>query len=287
VDDERSIRRALRQVTERTFGATVFEAGSTDEAMRVLRDQDVDLVLTDINHPGDGVHLVRLIREDPRCADVPVLVQSAAIPGREREARQAGARVFLAKPYTLATLSRAIGQALGSTRLPEPDIALIELGTEMQTHDYKGAITLATAKQRASFAKDVIAMANSGGGTIVVGVEETAPGRFEPTGLTEEQQGALETTRLYNAVKSFMDPPVPVVTRRVRYMARNFVFVEVPSAGSELVMAARDHQDAGLYRTRVYGRTAGAESAALDHPAEIRAVINRIVEARLRERATH
>ncbi|MEX2157139.1 MAG: response regulator [Gemmatimonadales bacterium] len=284
VDDERSLRFVLHKVVEKYFGAVVLEARSTDEALATLRAQNVDLVITDIVHPGDGVALIRNMRKTTRLRPVPVLVQSGSIPRLGAKARRAGAAALLHKPYTLTELIRTIGRFIPPAGLSEPDVALIELGTEMPTHDYKGPLALETTKQRAALAKDVIAMANSGGGTIIVGVDETAPGRFEPTGCSEEVQQGLETTRLYNAVKRYLDPPMALVSRRVRFNGHDFIFIEVPSAETELVMAAEDHQEVGLYTGRIYGRTAGAESAALKDATEIRQVIERIVDARLRER---
>lgn len=286
VDDEPSLRTALGRVLKHAFDATVLAVGSNDEAMAALRGQDVDLIITDLSRGGGtGVEFIRAIRRKPRLRRVPLLVQSASAERLWPAARRAGARVLLAKPYSIETFVRAVDDLLPTEQLLfEPDVTLIELGTEMQTHDYKGTISLATDKERASLAKDVIAMANTGGGTIVVGVEEPAPGKFEPVGVSEALQAELETTRLFQALRPFMDPPIAVVGRRVLYKGRHFTFIDVSSGETELVMAARSHQEAGLHMGRIYGRTAGAESAPLTGVQEIRRVIDRIVEARIRQR---
>jgi len=286
VDEEPRMRRVLGRVAEQTFNATVLETGDTDDAMRLLREHPVDLLITEHDHHVNGIALMEFLRGDPRLRSVPVLVATTGVIHPVRDAWKAGANDVLRKPFHLEELARVMGDLLKTTtRLPEPEIGLIELGTEMQTLDYKGTLLLRTDKQCAAFAKDVIAFANIGGGTIIVGVEEPAPGRFTPMGVSEEQQATLETTRLCNAVKAWVDPPAALVSRRVRHQERDFVFIDVPTGGTELVMAARDHPDAGLHRARIYGRTVGAESAPLDSSAEIRAVIERIVEARMRARA--
>ena len=62
IDDEADIRRALRHVLEER-GHSVVEARSGDEALRLLRRHEVDVVVTDVIMPGtDGLALMKAVR---------------------------------------------------------------------------------------------------------------------------------------------------------------------------------------------------------------------------------
>ncbi len=135
---------------------------------------------------------------------------------------------------------------------------------------------------RAALAKDVIAMANTGGGTIVVGVDESTPGSFVPSGMPESSCAPLETTRLNQALSAFVDPQLGIRSRQVLYNGKRFVFIEVPSAAPQLAMPRRDHPEAGLLVGRIYVRTTAAQSAPLQTSEEIRTLVERLARELVR-----
>lgn len=236
----------------------------------------MDLVLTDLMHPGGtGIELLEQMRAERGLRHIPVIVLSGIAKHHELESWRSGARAVLQKPFSPTKLIETANRVLEERK--DPDAALIELGTESQAIDYKEDLDLSSKMGRAGFAKDVIAMANYGGGTIIVGVAERAPGAFSPQGLDEKRLKELETTKLVKAIRSYIDPPVPLTSRRVLIQGRVFVFVEVPEANDQLIMAARMNDEVKLYLGRIYGRTAAAESAELQDPAEVRKIINRLV----------
>jgi CheY-like chemotaxis protein len=109
VDDEMFARLFAVQIFL-DLGFTVLEAGSAEEGLDVLdRNDDVDLLFTDISMPGemDGLGLVHQVRTDyPHIA---LLVTSGHVQpdaGLLAEGTQ-----FLAKPYTAHALMSAISQA--------------------------------------------------------------------------------------------------------------------------------------------------------------------------------
>ncbi len=63
VDDEEHVRDALTRVMEKE-GYSVSSASSAEEALRILRERAVQLLITDHDMPGmKGVDLLRLVRE--------------------------------------------------------------------------------------------------------------------------------------------------------------------------------------------------------------------------------
>jgi len=95
----------------------VDRAASGDEALRTLAAGDYDAVVLDLALPDlPGVEMVRLLREDPRTATVPLLLFTAAGDARtEMEARTAGADDWLGKPADPEELVRRVLLLTGIT----------------------------------------------------------------------------------------------------------------------------------------------------------------------------
>ncbi len=80
-------------------GYDVRSAGSGEEALKVVAETDVDLVLLDIVMPGmDGYEVCRRIREQADTAYLPVVMVTASGEEQKVEALEAGADDFLTKP---------------------------------------------------------------------------------------------------------------------------------------------------------------------------------------------
>jgi two-component system chemotaxis response regulator CheY len=93
---ERSLRQAGITVTE------VFEAGNGAEALSILNENRVDLILCDINMPVmDGLEFVKQLSGVENAKDVPVIMITTE--GSESHVVQAlscGARGYIRKPFT-------------------------------------------------------------------------------------------------------------------------------------------------------------------------------------------
>ena len=86
-------------------GYRVLPAASGEEALRVLRDQQPDLVLLDIVMPDmDGYEVCRRIRTDPSTAYLPVVMVTASGDQEKLQAIEAGADDFVTKPFEKAEL---------------------------------------------------------------------------------------------------------------------------------------------------------------------------------------
>ncbi|HWD19725.1 MAG TPA: PAS domain S-box protein [Verrucomicrobiae bacterium] len=113
VDDEASLRVITRQILE-TYGYTVITAHSGAEGMGIYnqRRREIELVLTDLMMPVmDGAAMIAaLLKINP---EVRIIAASGlATPDRQSRLLEAGARQFLAKPFTAETLLNSVYDAL-------------------------------------------------------------------------------------------------------------------------------------------------------------------------------
>ncbi len=114
VEDEPLIRLGLASAIEEA-GYDVAEAANANEAIRVLEQDRVQLVLTDVDMPGgmDGIRLAHYVRD--RWPPVQLIVISGKVGVKPGEL-PAGAQ-FVSKPYQepqlLGLVQSMIGGALG------------------------------------------------------------------------------------------------------------------------------------------------------------------------------
>jgi two-component system chemotaxis response regulator CheY len=93
----------------------VIEAGNGFEALRILPQEKVDLVITDINMPDiNGLELVSFIRQSPNYRTTPLFIISTEGSARDREKGMSlGANAYLVKPFAPEELQSLIRQYLG------------------------------------------------------------------------------------------------------------------------------------------------------------------------------
>ncbi len=111
VDDEPNYLIVLSELL-RDENFEVYTAPGTDEAMSIVKEVDLDLVITDMQMPGkDGSVLMHEVKSHNQ--DLPVIIITAyAEVEKAVAAMQAGAFSYLAKPFSndelIATISRAV-----------------------------------------------------------------------------------------------------------------------------------------------------------------------------------
>jgi CheY-like chemotaxis protein len=108
VEDDANLRELLSDTLD-ALGYRAFEAGDGIEALQKLKEEQIDLVISDIKMPGlDGVALLRKIRR--YYPNLPVIfITGAASPEIIGRASPDG---FLAKPFRIAHLEELIADAL-------------------------------------------------------------------------------------------------------------------------------------------------------------------------------
>ncbi|HTO92005.1 MAG TPA: LytTR family DNA-binding domain-containing protein [Candidatus Sulfotelmatobacter sp.] len=115
VDDEALARARARRMLEEIDGVTLAgEAGSADEARRFLARQDVDVMLLDIQMPGeDAFSLLASIQRRP------AVIFSTAFDQYAVRAFEENAVDYLLKPYRRERLEAALERARRELRNPE------------------------------------------------------------------------------------------------------------------------------------------------------------------------
>lgn len=113
-DDEPSMR-LLVAATIASESIEVLEAGDGDQAWSLIEQRRPDLVLLDVQMPGQsGLDLARSIRADPDLALTRVvLLTSKAQAAEIASGLEAGADLYLTKPFSPLSLLTYVEQALG------------------------------------------------------------------------------------------------------------------------------------------------------------------------------
>lgn len=116
VDDVPEILLLLSKLVAR-MGYQVETAPCADEALSILREKEVDLLLTDWSMPGmNGGELITALKRDESLSQIPTIVLTGHDTDIERsEARAAGCDRFLVKPIKRDELQRVIAELLSTT----------------------------------------------------------------------------------------------------------------------------------------------------------------------------
>lgn len=100
-------------------GFRVDSAGSSAEVLERLNARAPDLILMDMQLPGqDGLALTRQLKADPATATIPIVALSAhAMAGHREQAFAAGCSGYISKPIDTRTLGDQVREFLPAKRL--------------------------------------------------------------------------------------------------------------------------------------------------------------------------
>jgi two-component system chemotaxis response regulator CheY len=110
VDDFSTMRRIIKNLLRDLGFTNVDEADDGKTALPILKQGNVDFLITDWNMPEmSGIDLLKAVRADPKLASIPVLMVTAEAK-REQiiAAAQAGVNGYVVKPFTAAVLKEKI-----------------------------------------------------------------------------------------------------------------------------------------------------------------------------------
>ena len=110
VDDFSTMRRIVRNLLKELGFSNVDEAEDGVVALKKLRAETFDFVVSDWNMPNmTGIELLREIRKDDALKHLPVLMVTAEAKKENIiEAAQAGASGYVVKPFTSVTLDEKL-----------------------------------------------------------------------------------------------------------------------------------------------------------------------------------
>jgi two-component system, cell cycle response regulator DivK len=109
VEDNEANRMLIQAVLE-GLGHVVLLAGSAGEAMASIEHRRPDLILMDVQLPGqDGLALTRRLKADPEFTSIPVVAITAhAMASDRQDCLDAGCEGYIAKPFNTRILGGQI-----------------------------------------------------------------------------------------------------------------------------------------------------------------------------------
>lgn len=112
VVDDGDLNRMLISLILRKEGYKVLESSNGRDALEVLSDNHIDMLITDLNMPEmDGIELVKQIRSRAGLGFVPiVMISSEFLEARIQKAYEAGINDWLPKPHIANRLSDVLAK---------------------------------------------------------------------------------------------------------------------------------------------------------------------------------
>ena len=116
VEDSATTRALIRAVIDESGDFEAVEAGSGFEALKVLPQQEFDLIITDINMPDiNGLELINFVRNNPRYSRIPIIIVSTERSEEDKKRGMAlGATAYVTKPFKSAELQEIIKKTIAS-----------------------------------------------------------------------------------------------------------------------------------------------------------------------------
>ena len=110
VDDFATMRKVIRNLLKQIGYENIVEAEDGVSALRLLKSQQIDFVVSDWNMPNmTGLELLKAVRADSELGATPFLMVTAeALQDNVVAAVRAGVSNYIVKPFTAETLNGKI-----------------------------------------------------------------------------------------------------------------------------------------------------------------------------------
>ena len=117
VEDNAKNMKLVRDLLQH-HGHRTLEADTGEAGLALALKERPDLVLMDMHLPGmDGLAATRLLKDDARTRDIPVVAFTAqAMKGDDERMRQAGCAGYVSKPIRWRELLAAVDAAVATPR---------------------------------------------------------------------------------------------------------------------------------------------------------------------------
>ena len=114
VEDSATTRSLIRAVIDELGEYETVEAGSGFEALKILPQQEYDLIVTDINIPDiNGLELINFVRNSPQYKHLPIIIVSTERSEEDKKRGMAlGATAYVTKPFKSSELQEIIKKTL-------------------------------------------------------------------------------------------------------------------------------------------------------------------------------
>ncbi|MGC1226297.1 MAG: sigma-54 dependent transcriptional regulator [Candidatus Sulfotelmatobacter sp.] len=133
VEDEAKMRRLL-ELNLGDDGFTTLSAGDAETGMKLLRENTVDLVLTDLKLPGmNGLEFLQAVKRQNPALPVVVMTAFGSVETAV-EAMKAGASDYVLKPFSLAEMRLVVRKELDVRKLREENRSLREALGKRYSH---------------------------------------------------------------------------------------------------------------------------------------------------------
>ncbi|HOI74174.1 MAG TPA: response regulator [Syntrophales bacterium] len=115
VDDFATMRKVIRNILKQIGYENVVEAEDGSIALRVLKSQKIDLIISDWNMPNmTGLELLKAVRADEELKATPFLMVTAeALQENVVAAVKAGVSNYIVKPFTAEAMNEKLQKILG------------------------------------------------------------------------------------------------------------------------------------------------------------------------------
>jgi two-component system chemotaxis response regulator CheY len=116
VDDFATMRKVVRNLLKQVGYEDIVEAEDGVMALRALKSQKIDVVISDWNMPNmSGFELLKAVREDSELSKTPFLMVTAeALQDNVVAAVKAGVNEYIVKPFTAEVLNEKIVKIMES-----------------------------------------------------------------------------------------------------------------------------------------------------------------------------
>jgi two-component system, NtrC family, response regulator AtoC len=146
VDDEPHMRRLL-EISLRQAGYRALSAGNGREALELIQQQQIDLVVSDLHMPGmSGLQLLEAIRKQYERLPF-IMVTAQGEIKTAVEAMKLGASDYILRPFELETLEIAIQKALAVNRIQLENAFLKESSQSAVTGLIGNSVPMQSLKQ--------------------------------------------------------------------------------------------------------------------------------------------
>lgn len=138
VDDDRFARTLCRQILEEEDGFEVAEAESVDEGLEIIREEEIDLVISDLVMPDKtGLDMVEILRLEHPGLRV-ILITGYGTVESAVKAMKMGALDYIRKPLNPTEFKIVVRRALEQSKLAEENR---ELKSSLKLYDASSRIS--------------------------------------------------------------------------------------------------------------------------------------------------